>query len=160
MTKKEIEKFLDDTKVYVDGKSAEIQNKLFSFGYHWRNDHSKRVRYPDSPFLFIHRNKEILHSSDMIYFSSKGFRKITANKILSLEITEPSYRAFKNQKECWDEMQKHQPIGWIKLKNPERFYYITILSENLNVCGAMYKYTEGFNDFTFADGQPFGIKED
>ena len=31
MTREEIEKFLDDTNVYVDGKSEEIQKKL----YHW-----------------------------------------------------------------------------------------------------------------------------
>ena len=160
MTKKEIEKFLGNTKVYVDGKSAEIQRKLFSFGYHWGIGDPTKVRHQDSPFLYIHRNKEILHSYDMTYFSSPEFRKITANKILSLEITEPSYRAFKDQKECWNEMQKHQPIGWIKPKDAERFYCITVLSANLNVCGSIYKYTEGFNDFTFADGQPFGIKED
>ena len=73
---------------------------------------------------------------------------------------EPKYRPFKTPKECWDEMQKHQPLGWIKPKDAERFYCITILSANLNVCNSLYRYTEGFNNFTFADGQPFGIKED
>ena len=72
----------------------------------------------------------------------------------------PSYRPFKDAEECWSEMQKHQPLGWIKPKDAERFYCITILSANLNVCNSLYRYTEGFNNFTFADGQPFGIKED
>ena len=27
---------------------------------------------------------------------------------------EPKYRPFNNAEECWAEMQKHQPIGWIK----------------------------------------------
>ena len=29
----------------------------------------------------------------------------------------PKYRPFKNQEECWKEMLKHQPFGWIKNKN-------------------------------------------
>ena len=33
MTRKEIDKFLANTKVYVAGKSKEIQEKLFSLGY-------------------------------------------------------------------------------------------------------------------------------
>lgn len=29
---------------------------------------------------------------------------------------EPKYRPFKNAEECWQEMQKHLPFGWIKCK--------------------------------------------
>ena len=27
---------------------------------------------------------------------------------------EPKYRPFKNAEECWQEMQKHEPFGWVK----------------------------------------------
>ena len=27
---------------------------------------------------------------------------------------EPKYRPFQNAEECWEEMQKHEPFGWIK----------------------------------------------
>ena len=27
---------------------------------------------------------------------------------------EVKYRSFKDKKECWAEMQKHQPFGWLK----------------------------------------------
>lgn len=27
---------------------------------------------------------------------------------------EPKHRPFKNAKECWEEMQKHNPYGWVK----------------------------------------------
>ena len=73
---------------------------------------------------------------------------------------EPKYRPFKSKEECWLEMKRHRPFGWVKPKNEERFYCITILSSNLNVCNSIYKYTEGFNNFTFTDGTPFGIKEE
>ena len=29
---------------------------------------------------------------------------------------EPKYRQFKTQEECWNEMLKHQPFGWVKSK--------------------------------------------
>ena len=74
---------------------------------------------------------------------------------------EPNYRSFKNQKECWKEMQKHQPFGWIKAPNGELFCIDKVFDE-----GVVYKhsscrfeeYLEG--NYTFADGIPFGIKED
>lgn len=160
MTKKEIEKFLDNTKVYVDGKSAEIQRKLFSFGYHWGIGDPTKVRYQDSPFLYIHRNKEILHSYDMIYFSSLGFRKITANKILSLEITESSYRAFKSKEECWKEMHKHPDFGWVKFKRNSSFYHIDAVGTEVSIDNAYIKYQDCIQQFEFTDGTPFGIKED
>lgn len=31
----------------------------------------------------------------------------------------PKYRPFKDAEECWQEMQNHQPFGWIKGKGDE-----------------------------------------
>ena len=49
----EIKKFLDNTKVYVNGKSEEIQKKLFSFGYYWYGTNYNKVQFTKEPFLFI-----------------------------------------------------------------------------------------------------------
>ena len=38
---------------------------------------------------------------------------------------EPNYRPFKNAEECWQEMQKHQPFGWIKDKNDGHYSMVT-----------------------------------
>lgn len=64
---------------------------------------------------------------------------------------EPKYRPFKNQEECWNEMQKHQPFGWIK-KNDD-YHIILLITEHSS-------YNDHFETFTFADGTPFGIKEE
>lgn len=32
---------------------------------------------------------------------------------------EHQYRPFKDTKECWQEMQKHQPFGWLKVKDKD-----------------------------------------
>ena len=74
----------------------------------------------------------------------------------------PKYRPFKNQEECWEEMLKHQPFGWIKNNVGNIFNIISIINQNhaikLNECYS--KYSDLFKDFKFTDGTPFGIKED
>lgn len=75
---------------------------------------------------------------------------------------EPKYRSFANADECWQEMQKHQPFGWIKGKKGEHHSLITsIIADEEEV------YINGINGFvldeimehyTFADGLPFGVK--
>lgn len=158
MTKKEIEKFLDDTKVYVDGKSEEIQKKLFSFGYHWTVGNSTEVKYLDSPFLYIHRTKDITQSTGMKFFSNHPNRKITAEEILSLEITGPSYRPFKSKEECWEEMHKHPDFGWVKRNSS--FYHIDAVGTEASIDNAYIQFPYCIQQFEFTDGQPFGIKED
>ena len=44
MTREEVRTFLNGTKVYVEDKSKEIQEKLFSLGYDW-NDKIKAVQH-------------------------------------------------------------------------------------------------------------------
>ena len=107
MTKEEIRKFLDNTKVYVNGKSKEIQEKLVSFGYGWNNSNPTKVSFENKPFLFTYNDGEITFGSDMLFFKEHRHKEISAEEILSLEITEPSYRPFKSRDECWNEMQKH-----------------------------------------------------
>lgn len=153
MTREEIKKFLDNTKVYVNGKSKEIQEKLFSFGYGWGGRNHTEVSYVNEPFLFIYK-QNITHSNDMHTFIECKHREISADEILSLEITEPSYRPFKDKDECWNEMQKHQPFGWFRHKH--NGYYEPIRVDISN--DTSFKVL--FNTYNFADGTPFGIKED
>ena len=73
---------------------------------------------------------------------------------------EPTYRPFRNVEECWEEMQKHQPFGWIK--NSYGHFVITgIKKEGLcfGVVSNFHGYEYLFTDYLFADGTPFGIKE-
>lgn len=78
---------------------------------------------------------------------------------------EPKYRPFKDAEECWAEMQKHQPFGWLYNKPNNQYYYITTL-DNYGIVTTPFDevYYEKYTDFikrktTFADGTPFGIKE-
>lgn len=153
MTKEEIRKLLDNTKVYVNGKSKEIQEKLFSFGYKWMDGKSTEVHNTEKPFLFILDSGRIYYTNDMDFFIRHGNREITAKEILSLEITEPSYRPFKTKEECWNEMQKHQPFGWIHHKFYNCYAPIRVNIDNNT------EFESFFNLYTFVDGTPFGILE-
>ena len=79
---------------------------------------------------------------------------------------ESKYRPFIDNKECWNEMLKHQPFGWVRTMNAENDYYIidgVFYSENLDcpvisMAGESYDYKEMLDIYLFADGTPFGTK--
>ena len=74
---------------------------------------------------------------------------------------EPKYRPFANAEECWTEMLKHQPFGFVKMKDTESGYYILKGIANQVVIGLNeipFSYKKVFEDYIFADGLPFGVK--
>ena len=75
---------------------------------------------------------------------------------------EPTYRPFKNAEECWNEMQKHYPFGFMKFKDTESGYYMLTgisIGIGVGIYDALFSYNRVFDDYTFADGTPFGVKE-
>ena len=93
---------------------------------------------------------------------------------------EPKYRPFETKEECWNEMLKHQPFGWICSKNRSCYYCIISVEEDrIELPPREQSRSEGpLKEFylrnyhcffeealelfklTFADGTPFGIKEE
>lgn len=81
---------------------------------------------------------------------------------------EPKYRPFKTKEECWNEMLKHQPFGWIKSKKTDNCVFIDYVGE-LNSCVCI-SFTAGeselypaemlFDNYKFVDGTPFGMCDD
>lgn len=83
----------------------------------------------------------------------------------------PKYRPFKNAEECWNEMKKHQPFGWLKDKDSE-LRNIQALTEKMstiadgvylrgiNLINGWHVFEEAVKEYTFADGTPFGIVEE
>lgn len=83
---------------------------------------------------------------------------------------EPKYRPFKTQEECWNEMLKHQPFGWVKSKGKGYFHLIGLvqfaseleeviitLATSEQLARSSHSISE---NYIFADGTPFGIKEE
>lgn len=77
-----------------------------------------------------------------IYFNKPSDYRI------KLEQSEPKYRPFKNSDECWAEMKKHQPFGWIR--NDRGIYLSMGVVDDT-------EFDYQFDKFKFADGAPFGI---
>lgn len=84
---------------------------------------------------------------------------------------EPKYRPFANIDECWQEMQKHQPFGWVKktcgncnFLHIMELYSTGIVINSVDNFGCFKNliktYNVAFVETTFADGTPFGIKEE
>lgn len=81
---------------------------------------------------------------------------------------ESKYRPFTNAEECWAEMQKHQPFGWVHENSSGHYKHINNLYAN-NISFQETEIAESgnfersfavlFKSYTFADSIPFGIKE-
>ena len=84
---------------------------------------------------------------------------------------ESKYRPFEAKEECWNEILKHQSFGWVK----DEYKYVHIVCVHKNKIefspdeddnGTLFTSTMDFTSvyekggYTFADGTPFGIKEE
>ena len=99
-------------------------------------------------------------------WSDVHFPKWLDNHIYRIK-PEPKYRPFKDADECWEEMQKHQPFGWIMVKSHHIRRIIestgsmfTCNGNNVLIGSTWESFAYMFKQYTFADGTPFGIKEE
>ena len=73
---------------------------------------------------------------------------------------EQKYRSFKDSEECWNEMQKHQPFGWVNYNgyriNIATVMRTAVISTSNN--GRNFLFQQAFEEYTFIDKQPFGVK--
>lgn len=65
----------------------------------------------------------------------------------------PKFRPFANAEECWNEMLKHQPFGWVISKEYKKRTCLDVVPEEK-------EFRSFLKCYTFTDGQPFGIKEE
>lgn len=95
----------------------------------------------------------------------KNYHEFSPHSFMYRIKPEPKYRPFKDEKECWTEMQKHQPVGWVKNKrndkDPEVFIHCGVIKGDwilTDVDEEPFPFDKIYNNYTFADGTPFGIK--
>lgn len=94
---------------------------------------------------------------DITYWSNIEYRIKPDSK------AKAKYRPFKNVEECWAEMKKHQPFGWIKSKEDGSRSLITLIisEENIDInCIGGFNSDKIMKRFTFDDGAVFGILEE
>lgn len=134
MTREKVKEMLPILQAFSEGKVIECRTKLsFIEGLDVTNDWTEM--------------KEI------------EFRNNTEYRIKP----EQTYRPFKNAEECWNEMLKHNPFGWIKSKEDGSRSLITLIisEENIDInCIGGFNSDKIMKMFTFADGAVFGILEE
>lgn len=135
MTREEAKEMLPIIQAFAEGKAIEI-------------------RHGDAPWVETNRIKESI-------FDDYQYRIKP----------EPKYRPFKDVEECWQEMQKHQPFGWTKktcghcnFLHIMELYSTGIVINMVDNFGCFKNLLEtyglAFAEITFADGAPFGVKEE
>lgn len=144
MRKEKIKQLVDVMQAYVNGKTIQYYKEDLSF----TNEH-KGVPILNNKWVDV--DEEHLFRPDLYDYRIKP---------------ESQYRSFKNAEECWQEMLKHQPFGWIKSKSDDHYVMVMVVGVDDNMkCVAIsgnhiWTFDKTISDYTFADGTPFGIKEE
>ena len=130
MTREEAKELLPIIQAYAEGKVIQYRNKGRST---W---HNTTTWYDLDSGQF---------NCDMYYYRIKP---------------EPKYRPFKTKEECWQEMHKHPDFEWVT----DGYYKSTISVKSdsivVTISSLEYDFGKAYIHFTFADGTPFGIKEE
>ena len=156
MTRSEIHKKLNNTKVYLGKHSEEVQKKLFELGYSWNNGVTY-VSNTNKPFLFIstYNDLTLTYSEDLKYFNEHSAKEITVEDILNIEET---CRSFKDEKELIEEMNKHTPFGWIQNESSKSLFCISKTYEaGVTINGSNISFDRLFKYYTFLDGSICGV---
>lgn len=105
------------------------------------------------------KDVEVLNTDKWELVSNPSWSPATKYRIKP----EPKYRPFKDADKCWQEMLKHQPFGWIKCRGC--YFNIVAVTDvyaylsEADGSAILLASKNSYNDNTFADGAPFGVKE-
>lgn len=144
MRKEKIKQLVDVMQAYVNGKTIQYYDADLSF----------KIEHPGEPNFndkWVDVDEDHLFRPDLYDYRIKP---------------ESKYRSFKNAEECWQEMLNHQPFGWVLfldgIKNLRfRACISAVYNTNVEISDRpQYDFKDAFKVFTFADGTPFGIKEE
>ena len=101
---------------------------------------------------------EVLHPNGGWTETDKVYFNLPSNHYRIKE--EPKYRPFKSQEECWNEISKHQPFGWLKRIDTGSFAHISrVFPDFIMFNNEKFNHNESFESYTFIDGAPFGVME-
>ena len=141
MINEQIKQLVDVMQAYINGKTIQYYDVDYSFNIAHPGERNCNNKWVDV-------DEDHIFRPDLYDYRVKP---------------EPNYRPFKNAEECWQEMQKHQPFGWLKDKEDGHYSMVTVVDAVGNKkCIAIsgnncWPFNETMRDYTFADGSPFGI---
>ena len=106
---------------------------------------------------------ETLCFEDYVPCKNPSFNWVDGKGIENYRIKpKPRYRPFKSQEECWNEMLKHQPLGWLRSKRVKDIcQLITIKDGEIRIFADLpLRFSRAYREYEFLDGTPFGIKKE
>lgn len=161
MTLKELKSYLRYKYIPVSYNCKQVQEKLLSLGCHWWNG-CEKIMDVDCNYIYIDGGY-CMSDVNKIKEGHSKYNLISPKDLYSLELTEPLYRPFYDLDECYREMIKHQPFGYLMHELEDSMIAIDRIDMSYQLMfwiGAgkrVYSPTELFNSFKFMDGSPFGI---
>ena len=131
MTRKEVRQFLPIIQAFAEGK--DIQLKLF--------------------------NGEWEDLENPVFLGNANDYRIKPSSVKPSQNFIPKYRPFNNQEECWNEISKHQPFGWVTNTCIDQKFIIThVGDDDISINTVTSYFSQAFKDFTFVDGTTFGVQ--
>lgn len=67
--------------------------------------------------------------------------------------SEEKIHPYKDREECWNDMQNHQPFGWVKHKHHGNYFCLVAME-------SCTSFEDLFKKYIYVDGSPFGIVEE
>ena len=132
MTREEARKFAPILQAYAEGKVIESRTV------------PSAVKSKDTP-------NEWTEMKEIEFWNNTEYRIKPKSK----------YRPFKGVKECWNEMLKHQPFGWVSDNLYGYKFHISRVNDiGITLDLEVVSFKAMLDRFEFADGAPFGIKEE
>lgn len=134
MNRIEARKFYPILQAFAEGRVIECRTKPSALGKGWRDMNGWT------------------EMKDIVYWDNVEYRIKP----------EPKYRPFKDAEECWCEMLKHEPFGWV-IRNDYHVNIANLIRQSITFAdneGRNSSFSELLEDCTFADGKKFGIKDD
>ena len=131
MTREEIKAFYPILQAFAEGKVIECRTKPSALSKSWQD------------------MNEWTEMKEIEFWNNTEYRVKPEQK----------YRPFRDAKECWQEMQKHKPFGWVKstlFKDLALVKRVTTLYVEIN--RDIIDYKDALEKFTFADDTNFGVK--
>lgn len=137
MDRNQAKEFYPILQAFAEGRVIECRTKPSALSKSWQD------------------MNEWTEIKDITYWNNIEYRIKPDSK------AETKYRPFANVEECWTEMKKHQPFGWVKDKKEGYYVLITAVDNGdyMSLSGnSGWSFYSLMKDYTFTDGTPFGVK--
>lgn len=137
MTREKVKEMLPILQAFSEGKVIECRTKPSALSKSWQD------------------MNEWTEMKEIEFWSNIEYR--------IKQQSEARFRPFNTEEECWQEIRKHEPFIKYKVIESSKDVYLIIQrikTDGIETDVERLDFETAFEWFTFADGTPFGVKEE